>query len=339
MTEFVAIGDLHLTASNGKGGLVGGLSAYLPNPDQFVVDLVRSQPLRYAAKHRIKNIILLGDICEKTRLSYEGQLALISLLRTRPFHFHIILGNHDLFGADPTLGHSLQIIKVMQLPNVSIYEKVTDVEIDGAPIRFLPWPHSNFSKNHLNVAHIDVKGAKSDSGRVFDKEDMPSSNSTAIIGHIHTNQRVRNSWFAGTLYQTDFGEGPDKFFQHLRYDDGEFEIENIPVKPSITLMTYEVATKADLKRIPRSDSVLVKLILLPGCKLLADDYADINVKRVRPVTTERDLALARIEDLNSGSEIEISTDEFFKEWLRNSTAADTLKRRAYKIRKRLLESA
>ena len=75
---------------------------------------------------------------------------------------------------------------------------------------------------------------------------------------------------------------------------------------------------------------------MPGCKAEADDWKHLNVKRVRPTTTERDLALARVEDLNSGSEIEISTDEFFKEWLRNSSADDELKKRAFRLRAKLL---
>lgn len=336
MAEFVAIGDLHLTAPKGNGKLVGGLSAYIEDHDKFVMDLVRDQPLRFAAKRGIKHIFFLGDICSLTRLSYEAQLALISVLRIKRFHFHFIPGNHDLFGADPELGHSLQIVKAMELPNVSVYEQVTDVELDSAPIRFLPWPHSKFSKSRLNIAHIDVKDARSDSGRVMEGDSLPASTATAVVGHIHTNQVVRNTWFPGTLYQTNFGESPDKFFHHIRYDDGAFEIENVKVKNVYTLHTIEVQSKKDLKSIPVSDHDLIKLILLPGCRVQAADYAHLKVHRVTATSTDKEVALARIEDLNAGSEVSISTDDFFKEWLRNSPASKELKTRAFKLRAKIL---
>ena len=338
MSDFVAVGDLHLTTPGPKGTVRGGLSAYIKDHDQFVISLVRNQVLRYAKKNYIKDVVFLGDICEGTRLSYEAQLALLHLLQGSQFRFHFILGNHDLFGADPSLGHSLQLLKAIGLPNVHIYESVTDTEIaNGIPVRFLPWPHAKFSKSRLNIAHVDVAGAKMDSGRTVEDEKANSSNATAIIGHIHGNQQVRNSYFAGTLYQTSFGESIEKFFHHVRYEDGQFDIENVAVKPVYKLHSVEVASKKDLREVPRSEFDLVKLILLPGSKITADDYKYINVKKIRATTTERDLALARVEDLMSGSEVNISTDEFFAEWLRNQTARRDLKVRAFKLRRKLLK--
>jgi hypothetical protein len=336
MSEFVGIGDLHLTSPFGKG-VTGGLSAYIDNHDDMVANLVISQPLRYAEKKGIDNLILYGDISEKPRLTYEGMLALTRILE-QPFQFHIILGNHDLFGEDPALGHSLQIIKKMGMKNVHIYEKPTDVVIGKAPVRFLPWPHAKFHKSALNVAHVDVQGARSDSGRLLESENLSASKATAVIGHIHTRQKVRNSWFSGTLYQTNFGENGDKSFHHITYTKGDWEIEDIPVKPTYRLHTVEALTKDDLKKVPASKFDLVKLILLDGNELSAADYAHLNVVRQRAVSTERDLALARIEDLHDGAEIEFNTDEFFDEWLEMQQVEPSLKKEALKLRDKILRS-
>jgi hypothetical protein len=334
MSEFIGIGDLHLTSPQGKG-VTGGLSAYIDNHDDMVADLVISQPLRFAEKKGIEHVFLYGDISEKPRLTYDGMLALIRILE-QPFQFHIILGNHDLFGEDPALGHSLEVIKKMRRKNVHIYESVTDVVIDGAPVRFLPWPHVKFSKKALNVAHVDVQGAKSDSGRLFDSETLSQSKATAVIGHIHTRQKVRNSWYSGTLYQTNFGENGDKSFHHISYSKGDWEIEDVPVKPTYRLHTVEALTKADLKKVPASKTDLVKLILLDGNELTAADYKHLNVVRQRAVSTERDLALARIEDLHDGAEIEFSVDEFFDEWLELQQVDSNLKKSALKLRDQIL---
>jgi DNA repair exonuclease SbcCD nuclease subunit len=334
--EFVGIGDLHLSSPGPKGN-VGGLSAYIDNHDDVVADLVIKQPLRYAKEHGIEHVVLYGDLFEHPRASYEGQLALIRILR-KPFQFHVIVGNHDMFGEDPSLGHSLQILKEFALPNVSIYTEPTIKSFGKARINFLPYPHNKFVKDAINIAHVDVAGARSDSGRLMDGEKMPSSKYLGVVGHIHTNQQVRNTHYSGTLYQTNFGESQEKFFHHCVYDVGEWEVNNIAVKPTYRLHTCEVAEKADLKSIPASKQDLIKLILLPGAKVEAADYAHLNVVRTRAVATEQDLNLARIEDLHDGAELEFSVDEFFENWLEQQPADKALKAKALKLRDEILRS-
>jgi hypothetical protein len=91
-----------------------------------VADLVTRQCLRYAKQQEIRHVVLLGDVCDGTRLSYPAQRALNRILSTN-FHFHIILGNHDLESPDTKFGHSLDILKdVMRKDIVSLYETPTD---------------------------------------------------------------------------------------------------------------------------------------------------------------------------------------------------------------------
>jgi len=329
--ELIGIGDLHLTSPGPKGN-IGGLSAYINDHDNFVADLVITQPLAFAKKRHIENVVLYGDLFEKPRASYEGMLALLKILE-QPFQFHIILGNHDMFGEEPTLGHSLQIIQKMQLPNVHIYTEPCLKKFGKAAVNFLPYPHSNFKDTALNVAHIDVEGAKSDSGRPL---NGPKSTATAVVGHIHTKQKVRNTHYSGTLYQTNFGEAADKYFHHCVFEAGEWEIHNVPVKPVYRLHTVEVAHKRDLADVPASSKDLVKLILLDSSAVQAADYAHLNVVRTRAVSSSADLQLARVEDLHDGQEIEFSVDEFFDTWLEAQPVEDKLKQQATKLRNKLL---
>lgn len=329
MADIIAIGDLHLTDSTGKGGL----SAYLDDSDMMVANLVLSQPLKYARKHGIKHVVLLGDVCENPRMSYQGHLAL-DLILSQPFHFHIYPGNHDMFDTDVSAGHSLQMLELWKRKNVSLYTEVTDIEIDGHPVRFLPYPHQNFSPKRLNFAHIDVQGSKTDSGRLNDKETLSSSKSWAVIGHIHTKQRVRNSFYPGTTYQTNFGEGLDKFFAHISYDDG-WSVDMIPIKPTYRLHTVVVDSRADLKGVPASPNDFVKLIIKGPVR--ASDYQHLNVVKTSVVKTETELALAQVEELSRGSAVEISTDEFFKAWLDNQTFEPKMKAKVWNLRQRLLK--
>lgn len=325
----IGIGDLHLTDSLGRGGL----ASYIKDSDAMVARAV-SRCLRWASARSIRNVFLYGDLCEGTRMSYEAQLALLSILR-QDFDFHIILGNHDLFAEEPTLGHSLQLINEFGLPNVKIYTEPTVTKVDGRAVRFLPWPHTDFDSKCLNVAHVDVSGAKTDSGRPVSKGS--ESKATVVVGHIHTAQVIRNTYYSGTLYQTNFGEAPNKYFHHIEYDGG-WVVNQVPVKPEYRLHTVEVRTRRDLKAIPRSEKDLVKLILVDGCQLAAEDTAGINVVSTKTANNAKELALAKVSDLREGSEIELSSDEFFAEWLTTQAVEPTLKEQATKIRNRTLKN-
>lgn len=329
INEFVAIGDLHLTDSIGRGGL----AAHIKDSDKMVADLVIAQPLKWARKNGIRDIVLLGDLCENPRMSYEGQMQLSRIFRQKGFVFHVILGNHDMLAEDPSVGHSLQLMKALGLPpNVHLYEEPTTV----GRLRFLPWPHQKFDKERMNIAHIDVQGSKTDSGRLNKSEKLNASNADAVIGHIHTAQQVRNSHYPGTLYQKNFGESKDKFFAHSRFDDG-WETNLVPVKPTYRLHTVEVRTRKDLKKVPASEFDLIKLILVDGAKVTAADYQHLNVKAVKTASTEQELALAKIEELAEGSEIEISTDEFFGAWIDRQPKDDELKAKALEVRTKYLK--
>jgi len=334
---FVGIGDLHLTDSTGKGGL----SNYIEDHDMMVARLVESQPMRYAVKHGISDLVFLGDLCESTRLSYSAQLAMAYIIRKAKkhgIHCWFYLGNHDLFSEDPAIGHSLEVLKLWGFDNVTVITEVTDCDIGGIPCRVLPWPHSRFSKSRFNLAHIDVAGSKTDSGRLNDKEGLNTSKAHALIGHIHTSQRVRNSVYPGTLYQTNFGEDASKFFAVVKDDDG-FDVELIPVKPTYTLHTIECESKADLKNVPTGKEHLVKLIVRSS-KMQAQDWAHLNVVKVMAAKTDVEAMQARVaeyfSEVSGGRSVEVSSDEFFEAWLENQTRPDELKQRTLALRKRLL---
>lgn len=328
MRELIAIGDLHLTDSTGKGGL----ASYIDDHDAHVAALV-GKALKWAAKRSIKNVVLLGDLCQSPRMSYNAQLALLSIFR-QPFEFHVILGNHDMMAEDPLAGHSLQLMQEFGFPNVHIYEEPTKV----GKVNFLPWPHKRFAKDCLNCAHIDVQGSVSDSGRAMNGDNLNCSSADALIGHIHTSQKVRNSVYPGTLYQTNFGERAEKFFAHSVYDDG-WETTLVPVQPKYVLHTVEVKTKRDLKSVPASSTDLVKLILLDQARVTAADYQHLNVVKVQTVNSAAELALAQVEDLREGSSVEISTTEFVTSWINHQQVDPTIAQRALTLRAKILNGA
>lgn len=316
MIEFVGIGDLHLSST-----------PKLEDHDAYVLRLLK-QPLKFARQRGIKHIFLYGDIAEKPWLSRSATLALLRLFK-QPFNFHIILGNHDKEAEASSQGHSLLVLSTLisdeKLDNVKIYEEDTLVRLGNAPVHFMPWPSENFKDNCLNVAHVTVSGTRYN-GVVANVGH--AGKQLAVIGHEHDNQRVRNCYYSGTLYQTNFGESPEKFFHHIVFDDGEFTVKSVKVKNERTL--YTVSSKADIKDLPAlGPHDKVKVQLRVGSDLQASDYANLQVSKV-----EASLALQPVE----GSSVDFNTTEFFDEWLEGQNLTDKKRNQLKELRNGLLRS-
>lgn len=335
--EAVGIGDLHTTNIAGQGAL----SKYISNPNEMVFDEFQ-KVVDWARDHHIRNVIQAGDVCEGPRMSYEAMLAMSSFLRRNDdMIFHFMLGNHDMYGETPTAGHSLEILKLFALPHVKFHTKPKTVRIDGADVRFLPYPHEDFDTSALNVFHKEVRGAKNDAGRAFDDEALPASKAVTVAGHIHTAQRIRNTFFMGTLYQTNFGEKLPKYFHHIRFNSvKDYDIELIKHEPKYTLHTVVLNSRDDLASIPTKATQLVKLIIQDGANVRASDYAHLsNIVNIRNFKSREELQKALVEDLTDAKPIYFKTIDFFNAWLENLDIDDDGREHIRDVRKRILSEA
>jgi hypothetical protein len=324
--DFVGIGDLHLTDDTGKGGL----AAYIKDHDAMVgreVEKVKA----YARQHHISTIVQYGDVCEGPRMSYSAMLSFLEMTDGDDLSWVFILGNHDKFAEDSAAGHSLQVIQRMRLPNVRIITQPKLIKHGKTKLNMLPWPHSEFSREYLNVAHVDVEGAVGDNGRASKTTIKHAGKS--VIGHIHTNQVVKGAHFSGTLYQTNFGENSAKFFHHVRNDSG-WDIESVGCDPEYTLTSLEVSSKRDLRQIDDSPNHLYKLKLLNAKAISAADYG-ANVVRVSPASSGRDEEID-LGDLKVGAEVTFDPDEFFEAWIERQTVTPELRKSAIQLRKEML---
>ena len=253
--RFIAVGDPHFTDSRG----LGGLSAYIKNPDEFVANEIR-KACDYATKKGVKWVFLLGDICQSPVMSVEAHRQLLSLISDYPdLRFVGILGNHDLKGEVDELGHSMQLMcdinKAFKGSNLYMFTKPAYKTIEDERFYFLPWPHSKFDDEAINIAHVEVDGATTDNGRLHEGGD--DSDAQAIVGHLHTKHSVRSTHYAGTLYQTGFGETEEKYFLDCTVIKNTLEVEAIRTWPKYVLRTLRWGVDIDATNI---ESVAVPTI-------------------------------------------------------------------------------
>jgi hypothetical protein len=336
--EALGIGDLHLTDSSNSGGL----SKYVQDSDLMVMNEVQ-KVLAYGRSKGINRVFLYGDVCDSPRMSYAAMMAFSSMLDSaEDFKFEIILGNHDMYGETPEAGHSLEILKMLhRKPNVRYHIKPRTVNIDGASVRFLPYPHTSFDKEALNIFHKEVYGSTNDAGRTMDSDGLSKSKAVVCAGHLHTAHRVRNTYYSGTLYQTNFGESLPKYFHHIEFSSPlDYEVSLIKHDPLYKLHTVVLESRADLQTIPDGKFDLVKLVIQDGADVSASDYSSIkSIVVVKNFKSKEDLAAVLTEDLYEGQQVSFKVSEFFDEWVASQDMGDQMRERVKAVRKRILNSA
>jgi len=261
MLKFVAIGDLHLD----KKRLANLMGKQIATEKQL--ECVR-KVIDSAIEQRIKHVFLLGDISDEPSLTdySEQQLIRMLLWYDGKVNIHIVLGNHDIKQKDVNSLCKISLLsKTKKLKTVHVYDKHVVKEIDGIDVEFMPYPCSEPKrKNSLCVAHIEMKGAKSDTGYVSkDGVDVDISKGNVwVIGHLHTKQMDKNKhyYYPGTLYQTSFGEGTSKYYMVFDVEFVEktrrlkYIMKSHHAPDSFRLETIELKKKGQLESIKKEMS-------------------------------------------------------------------------------------
>lgn len=223
--EAVTIGDLHLS----KKML---LRLFGEQITELQLNAVR-QVLDEAIGRGVKHALFLGDISDEPTLRDCDELALTKLLFEYDgrINIHIILGNHDI---EQVQVNSLCMLQELSnrcvFKTVKVYSDHTVSQIDGVTVEFMPYPHSvPRHDNSVCIAHLERPGALRDNGTKNDSGiPEPKGNNLWVMGHLHTPQIVGNTYYAGTLYQTNAGESLPKRYYYLRARMGkrlEYKIE------------------------------------------------------------------------------------------------------------------
>lgn len=307
MYKFCALGDLHLDKLD---GLFANANELLFNEWSKSAD--------YALEQEIKELIILGDVADRSRLSEEARVTLQDFLYKydSKLNIRIILGNHDV---EHEGMHSLEAIANMvkngAFKSVKVYTKPKQLVLGGVPVNFLPFPHSSpipyKGMQTLNIVHLERPGALRDNGTSIDADHGVKDESDHIFvsGHLHTPHEVGNTHFVGTLYQTNFGERlPKSFTVGKVVAEGKqlrCKLIRVPNDPAFKLTMLKVESVNDLKKITNNPLHLFKVVVKRGVELPYDVGAKHPnvVNSIATYKTEKE-ATAILQD----SEVQIKFD-------------------------------
>lgn len=292
--SFVGVGDLHLDS---------GMSKYITDLNTVILDEVRSGPIRYAMRNGIPLLVFYGDICHTPHMSVDATIGLIRLIHDFPgLRFVFMIGNHDV---EYEGRHSMLLLKELIEKQAIVNARVVDeptvmFKNKGTPIQFLPWPHFDVNPDALNVIHVEVNGSQWDHGKAVESER--ETDALCVAGHLHTKQRVKNTHYSGTLWQTSFGEKPDKYFHHVSMIEGQgpsgVEVKLIGHSPKYRLSNAIIQKKEDLDALDTSPTHLYKAMVKAGADVSAGDLAEHpNIVKVNSFKTREELKALLAEDL------------------------------------------
>lgn len=196
----LGIADVHLSPLNVKS-LLFRIS--------HVCDIARTR--------KIRNIFQYGDLVNNEDLTVLRKLR--RLFKEYPdLNFWIIAGNHDLLN---NRGFTTCCLDVLNAPNVRVFSRRAEVVcIDGTRVNFNPWPHARLMFNTLNVVHAAVPEVAKKLDYAF-YVDMKKCDAVTVAGHLHSELRVRNTFYAGIL-----NNNSDPAFHYINYkSDSQWKIE------------------------------------------------------------------------------------------------------------------
>lgn len=301
--EGIAVGDPHLESYK-------FLSNYIENPDDMIYRAM-DKAVSYAHEHDINYMFVLGDIYDHPDPSQESQKRFLRYIRDTGLQVHCIGGNHDRTSNNE---HSLIMAEFLAkeaYDNVFFYTEPTVIELEGVPVCMMPWPATKtlLKGPGVNVAHITLKGAKSDSGRELTKgeEFTLRSDQYWLIGDLHTNQQTKYVHYVGTMAQKNFGESLPKGFSHFNFKvkGAKLRVRDdfIVTKPPFELVNLRIDSIEDVKNIEPYDPNDIKLYKL---KMMGDVVLPTTFRQDYPQVYEIDWGKRKRVVEKDGKKISIS---------------------------------
>ena len=257
----------------------------------------------------IDTIIHMGDVVDRRKFInwktvYQMREMFFDVCYERNINLHLVTGNHDTYFRNTNQVNSLSGLRLADKENFTVYEKSTEIELDGTKIFIQPWICDENKEESLKAieetnsqllfGHLEVRGFEMHLGQysqtgvdasMFKKFDM------AFSGHFHHKSDNGNIYYLGNPYQITWSDYKDPRGFHI-FDTKTRELEFIVNPYDMFHKIHYDDEKMTLESIQNDDysiykNCYVKLIIMNKKnpfwfdtlmdKLYAADVADISI--------------------------------------------------------------
>ena len=212
----------------------------------------------------IDTVVVCGDVYDtRQSINVHTENVVLDLFKNtfKDLNVHVIVGNHDIYHTTTTEVNSLKSLGL--LPNVTVYEKPTEVELGGVKTLMLPWitKYEDFDEIVLNeydyaFAHLDVIGFNMGSRQMatngLDVNKVIKKIKHTFTGHYHTRStkmfdEEHEVTYIGSPYQiTRADRGEHRGYMILDLDNAEFEWKNNTKSMLFTKYVYPVIDRTKI---------------------------------------------------------------------------------------------
>lgn len=186
---------------------------FLKSQFSFIVD----QFIPYLRSNNIKDIAILGDIFDnRSSVNIKVMNVVHDIFENylKDFSIRVIVGNHDTYYTSSIEINSLKFLN--NFPNVTLVERVTEIDLDGRKTVLVPWIIDNvefireFSKNSYDIClgHFNIYGFSFNKFKVSDdgiRDKLFDNCQKVFTGHFHirNTRKYANSEivYIGSPYQ------------------------------------------------------------------------------------------------------------------------------------------
>ena len=190
----------------------------------------------------IETIIHMGDVVDRRKVInwktvYQMREMFFDVCYERNINLHLVTGNHDTYFRNTNQVNSLSGLRLADKENFTVYEKSTEIELDGTKIFIQPWICDENKEESLKAieetnsqllfGHLEVRGFEMHLGQysqtgvdasMFKKFDM------AFSGHFHHKSDNGNIYYLGNPYQITWSDYKDSRGFHI-FDTKTRELE------------------------------------------------------------------------------------------------------------------
>lgn len=225
MSKILLITDQHFGVRNDS-------QAYIDKYRSFYQDTV----LPYIDKHKIKNVIALGDTFDRRKsINFNSLDAAKAMwfdpLKERGVQMHMLVGNHDIYYKNTLRVNSPELL-LRDYDNITVVDDPTELSFGGLRLLLLPWIcDDNRSRStdaisstdaSVCLGHLELNNFEPIPGYTMEHGDDPkmfSKFDLVCSGHYHHRSTKDNIVYLGNPYQLYWNDfGCDRGFHVLNTD-------------------------------------------------------------------------------------------------------------------------
>jgi DNA repair exonuclease SbcCD nuclease subunit len=226
-------------------------------------------------EHGVETIIHMGDAFDSRKsidyqsLEWAKRVVFDPLSK---YNVHMIVGNHDCYYKNTNNVNSPELL-LQTYSNIKTYSTVSEVEIGGLNILFIPWINNeNFentvasvkaSRSVCAMGHLELNGFRAHRGHVMEDGmdcELFEKFSHVFSGHYHTRSDNGKIFYLGNPYEMYWNDVNDPRGFHI-FDTKTLELTQINNPYKLFYNIYYEDTPYQLLDASEYENKIVKIIV------------------------------------------------------------------------------